>query len=185
MTSAHPWDNEPDADDFEASELVCLMRRDHNGVWNGYAGVSKSHALFSQQRNVLIVVPEALAGHELNSTRVAPADVRGVVPRTLDAGLAVPLSLVIDVHGGLWNTGMIDSDHPGLWFYGFMCGHAWDFKPLDPLTVQGYQTMDLEVAQTLYRTPAEYRNYDYARGETEKLAEQIAALADVKLVETV
>jgi len=183
-TVAHPWDNEPDADDFEASELVCLMRRDHNGVWNGYAGLSKSHPLFGQRRDVMINVPEAFAGHELVNTRFAVADLHGTpMPRTLAAGTALPLSVVIDVHGGLWNTGMIDNDHPGLWFFGFMCGHHWDFKPLDPLTVQGYQTMDPETAQSLYRTPAEYRTYDYARAETGKLAAQLAALADVTLAE--
>jgi len=62
-----------------------------------------------------------------------------------------------------------------------MCGHAWDFKPLDPMTVQAYQTMDLETAQSLYCTPAEYRSYDYARTQTEALAMQIAALSDVEL----
>lgn len=180
-TVAHPWDNEPDQDDFEASDLVCLMRRDHNGVWNGSVGVSQAHPLYGQRRDVLIIVPPEVAGRELSSTRVAAADLRGVVPRTLEAGIALPLSIVIDVHGGIWNTGvMVGDDYPGLWFYGFMCGHAWDFKPLDPLTIQAYQT-DPEQAAQVFRTPAEYRSYDYARAETEKMAAQIAALADVQL----
>ncbi|MBN3756083.1 hypothetical protein G3N95_24295 [Paraburkholderia sp. Tr-20389] len=177
---AHPWDNEPDADTFEASELVCVMRRDHNGVWNGYAGVPKSHALHGQRRDVLIIVPTSVAGRELNSTRVAAADLRGVVPRTLEADIALPLSVVIDVHGGIWNTGVVGDNYPGLWFYGFMCGHQWDFKPLDPMTIQAYQT-DPEQAAQVFRTPAEYRTYDYARAETEMLAAQFAALADVVL----
>jgi hypothetical protein len=182
-TVAHPWDNEPDADAFEASELVCLMRRDHNGVWNGYVGVPKTHALYRQRRDVMIIVPEAAVGRELVSTRIAVADLHGRVLRTLTAGAAAPLSVVVDVHGGLWNTGVIGEDHPRLWFFGFMCGHAWDFKPLDPLTIQGYQTMDAEQAEALYRTPAEYRSYDYARVQTEALAMQIAALADVELAQ--
>ncbi|AUT76345.1 hypothetical protein [Paraburkholderia hospita] len=142
MNVAHPWDNEPDEESFEASELVCLMSRDHNGVWNGYVGVSKSHAMFGQRRDVRIIAPATAAGHELISTRIAAADVRGFIPRVLEAGVAASLSIVVDVHGGLWNTGVIGEDHPGLWFFGFMCGHAWDFKPLDPMTVQAYQTME-------------------------------------------
>ncbi|MFP3549763.1 hypothetical protein SB861_03475 [Paraburkholderia sp. SIMBA_049] len=180
-TVAHPWDNEPNEDAFEASELVCLMRRDHNGVWNGYAGVPGTHPLYWQRRDVLVIVPEAVAGRELVSTRIAAGDLRGIVPRTLIAGIAMPLSIVIDTHGGLWNTGVIGQDHPGLWFFGFCCGQTWDFKPLDPLTVQAYQTLDPEQAEALYHTPVEYRTYDYARAETEQLAAQIAALADVQL----
>jgi len=183
MTFAHPWDNELDEDAFEASELVCLLRRDHNGVWNGYAGVSQSHPLYGKRRDVLIVVPATLAGREVNSTRVAAADTRGVLPRTIEVGVAVPLSVLIDVHGGLWSTGILNGDnYPGLWFYSFMCGHASDFKPLDPMTVQAYQT-DPEQAALVFRTPAEYRTYDYARAETEKLAQQLAALHDVALAE--
>jgi len=177
---AHPWDNELDADAFEASELVCLMRRDHNGVWNGYAGVTPSHPLYGRRRDVLIVVPPEVAGRELNSTRVAAADVRGVVPRTLEAGIALPLSIVVEVHGGIWNTGVVGENYPGLWFYGFTCGHPWDFKPLDPMTIQAYQT-DPEQAAQVFRTPAEYRTYDYAREQTDALAAQLAALADVTL----
>ena len=163
MVVAHPWDREPDEDTFEASELVCLMRHDHNGVWNGYMGVSKSHPLHGQRRGVKIIVPASAASRDLISTRIAGADLRGVIPRVLEAGIAAPLSVVVEVHGGLWNTGLIGSDYPGLWFFSFMCGHAWDFKPLVPMTEQACQTMDPETAQSLYRTPAEYRSYDYAR----------------------
>lgn len=176
-----PWDNEPDSDSFEASELVCVMKRDHNGVWNGYVGLSKLHPLHGQRRDVRVLVPQRDGGRELNEKRLAIADVGGRMPRALEAGSAVPLSILIDVHGGLWSTGAIDGDHPGLWFFGFTCGHPWDFKPLDPLTVQGYQTMDPETAEMLYRTPAEYRTYEYARGETESLAAQLAALADASI----
>jgi len=101
MVDARPWDREPDEDTFEASELVCLMRRDHNGMWNGYVGVSKSHPLYGQRRGVKIIVPASAASRELISTRIARADLRDVIPRVLEAGIASPLSVVVEVHGGL------------------------------------------------------------------------------------
>jgi hypothetical protein len=105
-------------------------------------GVSKSHPLHGQRRGVKIIVPASAASRDLISTRIAGADLRGVIPRVLEAGIAAPLSVVVEVHGGLWNTGVIGSDYPGPWHFSFMCGHAWDFKPLDPMTEQACQTMD-------------------------------------------
>ncbi|AUT62873.1 hypothetical protein [Paraburkholderia terrae] len=179
---ARPWDGEPDADEFEAFGLTCVMRRDPtNGAWAGYVGVPASHALYRQRRDVRIVVPDRIAGRELVSTRIAGADLRGVVPRILEAGMTVPLSIAVDVHGGLWGTGVIDAGHQNVWFFGFVCAHPWDFKPLDPMTIKGYETLDPETAQALYRTPAEYRSLDYARTQTEALAMQLSALSDVEL----
>lgn len=176
-----PWENEPDSDSFEAAGLVCLMRRDHNGVWTGHVGLPKTHPLHGQRRDASIVVPTAFA-RAADNRRMATADLRGgAAPTTIDANAALPLSVALDVHGGLWSSGLVGSDYPGLWFFGFTCGHPWDFKPLDPLTIAGYKSMDPEQAEAIYRTPNDYRTYTYARNETEKLAAQLAALAEATL----
>jgi len=46
-----PWDDEPDADDFEACGLKCAMRRDSIlGHWCGYVLVPKDHAFFGKDK---------------------------------------------------------------------------------------------------------------------------------------
>lgn len=49
-----PWDDEPDADDFEACGLKCAMRRHPvMGHWCGYVGVPKDHTCFGKHKNEL------------------------------------------------------------------------------------------------------------------------------------
>ena len=44
-----PWDDEPDADDFEACGLKCAMRRHvDDGHWCGYVGVPDGHIFFGE-----------------------------------------------------------------------------------------------------------------------------------------
>lgn len=184
-TPSYPWESEPDSDSFESSGLVCLLRRDHVGVWNGYVGVTKTHPLYGKHRNEMIDVPSSLADRKVDSQRITRADLGdALLPSAIKTGSTVALSTLIDVHGGLWSVGLVGSDYPGLWFFSFMCGHAWDFKPLDPLTQRGYETMDPETAEALYKTPADYRTISYARNEATLLANQIAALADAKVATT-
>lgn len=56
------------------------------------------------------------------------------------------------VHGGL--TYADDGDHESTWVVGFDCGHFGDFSP------------------ELARYGGEYRTLEYAKAETERLAEQ-------------
>lgn len=77
----------------------------------------------------------------------------------------------VDVHGGLTYA---DACHgpichvpkPGepddVWWFGFDCAHAWD---MSPGSLQFHRPMPDEV----------YRTVEYARRETESLAEQLAA----------
>ena len=77
----------------------------------------------------------------------------------------------VEVHGGLTygavcNGTICHVPKPGepanVWWLGFDCGHYMDLAP----------------SMLEYKRDGEYRNVQYARIETEKLAEQLKALAD-------
>jgi hypothetical protein len=172
------WDDEPSQDAFVASGLYCLIRRTPEGAWAGYAGVQKEHALWRQSRDVLISLPESFAARVPDLRRIAAVDI-ATVPAELVAGMTVPLSIAIDVHGGLYFTGMLPSLDEPYWYFGFSCTQPWDYKPLDPLARSARETMDPEQHEALFRTAADYRTAEYARSETERLAAQIAAFSGV------
>jgi hypothetical protein len=172
------WDDEPKEEAFVESGLYCLMRRNHVGVWAGYVGVTGDHALARQRRDVLIVLPDSFATRALDSRRIAIADMP-VIPDRIAAGMTVPASVAIDVHGGVMFTGMLSNPDEPYWYIGFDCGQPWDYKPADPMTRSARETMDPKQHEALFRTAADYRTIDYARAETEALAAQIAGFAGV------
>jgi hypothetical protein len=182
--NAKAWETEPEEESFEASEMHCVLRRMPNGVWAGYVALPVTHALYRQRRDVRVCVPDAFASRALHTRRVAIADVRGIVPATL-AGLSeAPASLLLDVHGGIRFTGMLN-DMTDRWYIGFDCGQSWDFIPNDPWIENARGSTDPERADALFRTPADYRTIDYARAELRRLAEQVAALANAQLASDV
>lgn len=125
--NAKAWETEPEKESFEASGLQCLLRRMPDGVWAGYV----AHLLYRQRRDVCVCVPDALADRTLDARRVAMADVHGIVSATLAGLTEAPASLLLDVHGGICFTGMLN-DMTGRWYIGFDCGQSWDFIPDDP-----------------------------------------------------
>lgn len=137
-----PWDHEPDKIQWvdTATDLDCLMVRNHFGVWCGYVGVPRSHPLYR-----------------------IPYDV-----------------LHFQVHGGLTFADLCQPGEPidGIchiaepgredrpWWFGFDCGHAWDFAP--GLMVPDF---DLRDAGTVYRDEG------WVTTEVRQLAEQLKAVA--------
>lgn len=78
-------------------------------------------------------------------------------------------NVVINVHGGLTYSefcgGSICHKTEGddkAWWFGFDCGHAWDVIP--------------SWEATLSMPDSVYRDVDYVRNETKRLAEQLAAI---------
>ena len=83
---------------------------------------------------------------------------------------------VLDVHGGITFAEAGDGDRwsEGLWWIGFDCAHEGDLIPtfdvlftLSHLLCEGHYEVDGEV----------YRNIDYVREQTKKLAEQLHSLS--------
>lgn len=139
------WQNEPDRVDFEAHGLACMLIRNSMGNWCGYAAVERTHPLYEKHYN----------------------EVFGA----------------IEVHGGLTYSdkcaGHIchvpaPSKPDDVWWFGFDCGHAFDYKP--GLAAQ-LRAAGVKIGSGGRLPGEDYRDVAYARAETDKLAQQLAARA--------
>lgn len=147
-----PWQTEPDRVDFEHAGLPCLLLRNHAGTWCGYAAVPPGHPLHGK-------------GYD---------------------------DLDVEVHGGLTYASacrdrICHVPKPGepddVWWFGFDCGHYRDFSPgIDALLRsirsrsqdEHYDHATAVAAQN--RLVEVYRDLAYVRAETERLADQLAAV---------
>ena len=158
---AGPWLTEPDRLEWRHAGLPCLANRNHHGVWCGYVAVPPGHPLHGK-------------GYD---------------------------DVDVEVHGGLTYADRC-SEHichvpqPGepddVWWFGFDCAHAGDFTPgldavlRDPrlrklgLPLPDREPYDHAAAVAAHDWTVEvYRTLDYVQAETNRLADQLAALAEV------
>lgn len=147
-----PWDNEPDRADWEHAGLPCFALRNQHGNWCGYAGVAQGHPLYG-------------------------------VPYTNEA-------VDLDVHGGLTYSAacrppICHVPKPGepddVWWFGFDCGHAFDFSPGMDATLRrvsegqhGGPAFDTTIFDMPLTT---YKDLGYVQAETCRLAEQLALIS--------
>lgn len=97
------WDNEPDKVSWEYKGLPCIIRRNHNGAWCGYVGVSAEHPRHGQ-------------GYDDN------------YDLGVHGGLTYAESCEGDpLAGGVCHVADEGDDH--VWWFGFDCGHASDLSP--------------------------------------------------------
>lgn len=144
-----PWDAEPDRVDFEHAGFACLLlRHPRMGHWCGYVGVPSNHAAYGKGYN----------------------------------------DVEVDVHGGLTYANQCSGrichvPSPGMpddvWWLGFDCAHAGDFSPSSnqfhgayPWPIEQYDH-EASTANPDWRID-KYRTVDWVRGETERLADQLA-----------
>ena len=147
LWSAGPWHHEPDRMEFAHSGFNCLLHRGPSGVWCGYVGLRPDHPWYGvRYSGCPISCGQEYCAHSPERR--------------------------MDVHGGLTYSeecqGHIchQGDGPGeiLWWFGFDCGHAWDISP-------AYEHFALG---ELAGAGSKYRDLQYARVETERLAVQLA-----------
>lgn len=172
-----PWQHEPDRAEWEHAGLPCLALRNRSGAWCGYAAVPPGHPLHG--KGYSDPVPELAAALERLKNR--PYDherdftfSRGVA--MLFGGEIDPRpDIVIDVHGGLTYANQCSGrichvPKPGepdnVWWFGFDCSHAGDISPAYDRSWRG-------------ESDDAYRTLDYVRAETNRLAEQLAEIAQV------
>jgi hypothetical protein len=131
-----PWQTEPDRVEWEHAGLPCLAKRNHHGVWCGYAAVAPGHPWYAADYDV----PD------------------------------------VDVHGGLTYADRCQGSichvpKPGtpddVWWFGFDCGHAFDFSPGMAARLRSIGHDDTILGEV-------YRPLSYAQAETNRLAEQLA-----------
>lgn len=146
-----PWDTEPDRVEWTHAGLPCLAVRNHHGAWCGYAAVPPGHPLHGK-------------GYD---------------------------NVDVDVHGGLTYSEFCRGEichvsAPGepdnVFWFGFDCHHGGDFGPGmhamfrkhgDPF---GQPEYDDAQAATSGQYVDVYRTLDYVQAETNRLADQLAAL---------
>ena len=166
-----PWLTEPTEVLFEYAGLQCAMlRRDAHSHWRGYVGLPKDHPLYG-------------VGYREESPALALAlEARKEMPLGEKAGLGLILSVLLGgeltanpetvfvVHGGLtFAEDRIATENApeGLWWFGFDCAHAGDLS-LEYGNVTGEEV---------------WCDVNYARAETELLADQLATVARPALAE--
>lgn len=159
--SSGPWDSEPDALDWEHAGLKCAIRRAPLGHLCGYVGIPSGHPLYGvayhQPHEALKPLRDAMLEQPVpDRLAVHLAILAGAIPDPCP-------DVVFDVHGGLtWSDDCVPGEKPdGLWWFGFDCAHHGDYTP------------------NCGRPPfpnESYRDIEYVKAQTEKLAEQLAAL---------
>lgn len=148
---AGPWDGEPDRVDFIHAGFSCFLHRGPLGQWCGYVGVPREHPAFEQ-----------------------PYD-----------------HVDVPVHGGLTYANRCSGHlchvpQPGMpdevWWLGFDCAHCGDFTPSSnkywgngyPWPTHKYDHAHAVAADTWQ--VERYCTVDWVRAETERLADQLAAM---------
>lgn len=150
-TGPGPWDDEPDREEWRAFGLPCLVRRGPSGAWCGYVGLPSSHPYHG------VSYSDPLCGHA------------GCYDHNID----------VYVHGGLTYAASCDGDETtgichvpqegeedNVWWLGFDCAHAGDLTPKHDGLLSRFAT---EHGYT-------YRDIAYVKGETTRLAEQLAGV---------
>lgn len=161
-----PWMDEPDKVVWIDPEtnLDCMIRRNHHGVWCGYVGVPENHPLY---------------GIDYNSSDI-------------DDNLSHYIALgKIEVHGRLTysefcqenekETGICHKSDKEVYWFGFDCGHAYDYMPgmgadvlaLDDIPIT---TRNLFESMRNRKDFETYRDMDYVKAEVLSLAKQLSEI---------
>lgn len=144
-----PWRDEPDKAQWvdEATDLDCLIVRNHMGAWCGYVGLPPGHPLHGKGYD------EADPNYEL--------DVHG--------GLTYAAPCQEDRAEGICHVP--SPGRPGdVWWFGFDCAHSMDLTPSYDLNL--HRTF-LEGSQE----HGIYRDVAYVRAECASLASQLAKVS--------
>ena len=142
-----PWQTEPDRADWVSSGYACMALRGPGGQWCGYVGVPSDHPNYEKS------YWEDEGGPD------------------------------VSVHGGITYANkcvgaICHVPQPGMpddvWWFGFDCNHGMDYAPETVAKLRRRGMNDLD--ERLW-TQGTYRDLAYVRGETERLAAQLKALA--------
>jgi hypothetical protein len=166
VSSAAPWDGEPDDFSMIASGLpVRGHRHEFFRHWCGYVGVPKSHPLFRHSFKDPVPHPAGLMDRPFAINEVGGINLLGMLlmHHTWGEGYA-PVSLIFTVHGGLSFSGHFQDDLEH-WYFGFDCGHAGDLQP---------GMLDAHIEPEWYHRISVYRTMEFVMGECVQLAEQVA-----------
>lgn len=138
-----PWLTEPDREEFEHLGMPCILNRNAHGAWCGYVAVAP--------------------GHPYHGKGYDDPDV--------------------EVHGGLTYANDIchmskEGEPDNVWWFGFDCNHCYDYCPSadkakDPKVREAYKTGPMAAFGDRWNQEEVYRDINFVRDETKKLAEQL------------
>ena len=164
-----PWDDEPDRVDFEAAGMSCLLARGPTGAWCGYVAVPPGHLLHgldcSEESEVLT---DALERRKEQPIGKNPSF--AIMLTCLSGRIKASPDIIFIVHGGLTYANKCQGvichvPKPGrpadVWWFGFDCSHAGDISPSH---LSQWPPFEGDVYQTV----------EYAKAQTQNLAEQLA-----------
>lgn len=163
-----PWRKEPDRVDFEHAGLPCLLQRNRMGAWCGYAAVPPGHPWHGVQYGACLSPADPAHANDENGWHDCE--------RRPEA--------IARVHGGLTYSGPCSGaichvpkrgEPADVWWFGFDCAHFMDLIPKMSKFREEYG-----LPPKIHMDPRWteiYRDIAYVRAETERLAEQLAAVA--------
>ena len=177
------WLDEPDEYMWEHAGLPCAIMRNGLGAWCGYVGIPASHPLHGKPYNHIVVAPPAeFLDIEVDLDSI---NLLALFAFALEGGDyaadSYPLALIIKVHGGITYASDIlpcGNEHElfrdidaldNMWWFGFDCGHYGDFMPF----------MSALTSELIADLEGEYRTVEFAKQETEAMADQLTRYAEL------
>jgi len=181
-----PWQDEPDRLDWrdERTGLHCAIRRnDLFGNLCGYVGVPVGHPFHGWSYDDKI--------HSRPEDYEGTLDDIGVVAAFMNAlgedreHGTIDLGMALKVHQGIsWSGRGPTNDMPsGLWWFGFDCGHAWDYMPGLSKRLEALPKNALDELNKYRMKEQVYRTIDYVKTECASLAFQLRQL-ETRVVRT-
>jgi len=168
------WETEPDREDFVHAELPCLILRGPMKALCGYVGVPPSHPVYQKEYNDIdVAVHGGLTFSHLGgfrkiyqkSTASPPWN-----PPDCPVGSPEMIDWLNQSATYLHERCIVERLEPdpkdkwpeGFWWVGFDCAHDRDFVPSIDEIIAGHSGV--------------YRNWAWVKAETQRLAEQLAAM---------
>lgn len=140
-----PWLDEPDRAEWVHQGMACLLERNRLGAWCGYVGLPPAHPWHGLGRDAVRALAPDLSVHGGLTYGRACADPICHVPAS--------------------------GESENLWWLGFDCGHDGDIVP----GISQFLARHRAAHNLVPTEPDVYRDFDYAKRETEALAEQALA----------
>lgn len=157
-----PWASEPDKAVWvdPATDLDCMIIRNHVGALCGYAGVGPDHVLHGTHYS------DSYSSGDLNNVNL-----RGHLLDQLSVHGGITYSASCDETGVICHVPQPGRTHD-VWWFGFDCAHACDQVPFKT----DARAALAEARIDLHFDGAEYRNFEYVRAEVENLARQLSEI---------
>ena len=160
--NAGVWNDEPDKVIWKhASGYTCHIRRvEHSGHLCGYVGIPKEHPFFDKDYTSNVQLTDEQFEEWKNSSTEGIGIMSmlsiAMAREEIEESKRVEVEALLRAHGGITFSAKIEDCDKDLWFFGFDCAHSGDYQPWSD-----------------YHDLGAYRDIEYVKDQTNKLAEQL------------